>query len=625
MSNPRGISPTPTAIALPPIEKGTRLTDFATLDLTVQDMASGGMGLVAWGPNAVQGGQMTAVKLVRPDLLAGRAEAERTRLRADFEREALIWCHVWPHAAIIDTAGLIRLPGWDSLPVLMLRYAPQGSLRTAIARAHQHGTHLALKAALAWAQQIAAGLAAIHIPDSDHERPQPLVHCDLKPENVLLDAHGWAKLTDLGLTRAYAEAGAADPSALAAAAGIPEIAATADRQARIARLRAALIQVGLRPPDPAGSVDPAATATAHATHAIAALRTRSVRIPPLPTARAVGTRGLVAGTPPYMAPEQWLGMDAIGPATDVYALGILIFELFAGVDAFPIAPDLHAALTHEDVFAAWYEAHRQGPRLTLSDPAVATLAEGPLNDLLGDAAGAGGAAAAHEMLDGLERLVAACLASQMERRPTAEQVRARLVALAQRVGLEPTEIPEVFPHTPENEATFWGNLGVTAGNLGRREEKLRLCRRAVEVDPENPGSWTNLGNAHGEQRQAEEALVAYQEAERRLTPRWAERIPALRTMLPNNLGNALGDLRRYDEAVAAFQRALALAPDMADTRFNLAVTYRDWAREERTSLAQRDERLRLARDELLRAIDIQPGFARARGLLAAIEEMLRQG
>jgi hypothetical protein len=91
MSTPRSST---AAVALPPIAVGTRLTDFVGLDLTVQGMASGGMGLVAWGPNAGNGGQMAAVKLIRPDLLAGRSADARTRLRADFEREALTWCHV---------------------------------------------------------------------------------------------------------------------------------------------------------------------------------------------------------------------------------------------------------------------------------------------------------------------------------------------------------------------------------------------------------------------------------------------------------------------------------------------------------------------------------------------------
>src|SRR5690349_14817233 len=157
------------SIPLPPIEVGTRLTNFGGLDLTVRGMASGGMGLVAWGPNAARGGQMGAVKLIRPDLLASRTESERARLRADFEREALVWCHVWPHAAIITANALTRLPGWNDLPVLVLEYAPLGNLRAALTHGHRSGASIKLQTAFAWAQQIAAGLAAVHTPDPAHE------------------------------------------------------------------------------------------------------------------------------------------------------------------------------------------------------------------------------------------------------------------------------------------------------------------------------------------------------------------------------------------------------------------------------------------------------------------------
>jgi serine/threonine protein kinase len=53
----------------------------------------------------------------------------------------------------------------------------------------------------------------------------------------------------------------------------------------------------------------------------------------------------VLGTAAYLAPEQALG-DELGPATDVYALGCVLFELLTGAPPFPAASAVAVAYRH---------------------------------------------------------------------------------------------------------------------------------------------------------------------------------------------------------------------------------------------------------------------------------------
>ncbi len=60
--------------------------------------------------------------------------------------------------------------------------------------------------------------------------------------------------------------------------------------------------------------------------------------------------GVMMGTPAYMPPEQVEGTRAADPRSDVWALGVMLFELIAGRMPFeaPTAPALFYAIAHDD-------------------------------------------------------------------------------------------------------------------------------------------------------------------------------------------------------------------------------------------------------------------------------------
>lgn len=60
----------------------------------------------------------------------------------------------------------------------------------------------------------------------------------------------------------------------------------------------------------------------------------------------IGTRGEVFGTPHYVAPEQAISSAGAVPASDLYSLGIILYEMFTGQVPFDASEPLDIAMMH---------------------------------------------------------------------------------------------------------------------------------------------------------------------------------------------------------------------------------------------------------------------------------------
>ncbi|MFO0595886.1 MAG: serine/threonine-protein kinase [Myxococcaceae bacterium] len=206
--------------------------------------------------------------------------------------------------------------------------------------------------ALALLRQIASGVRALHAAG--------VVHRDLKPANVLLatgpDGQVLAKISDFGISRR---------------GGSVEVDATSSP------LLATL-------PDPGSTHAPAATEPDVGSTLIRST-TEPVAVRSLaPALTAVGS---LLGTPAYMAPELARGAQHASPASDLFALGLIAWELLTGRTPFAEPP----------VFIALAGRH-----LTAAPPLPA------------------------EVPDAIATLVTRCLAEQPGQRPTADEFAAAI-------------------------------------------------------------------------------------------------------------------------------------------------------------------------------------------------------
>lgn len=152
-------------------------------------------------------------------------------------------------------------------------------------------------------------------------------------------------------------------------------------------------------------------------------------------------------------------------------------------------------------------------------------------------------------------------------------------------------------------------IGFVLFKMGRNDEAIKELNKSIQLGPNNPDTYNNLGNAYLASGQVDAAIEAYRQGANLLKDR-SDKNPDLYY----NLGNALVKKGDLDGALDAFNKAEKLDGDDPLIQNNLGYVYeRMYAQDNRAAL------LREAVDHYRRAVNRDPQnavFQRNYGLAA---------
>jgi serine/threonine protein kinase len=282
----------------------------------VFEVHEGGMGVVyeAVDRRPDTDFHAVALKTLRDEFLGDRTVSAR------FAAECRLWLRMEPHPNLVRTFALEEIDGKPHVVVELVR---GGDLRRWIGT-----TRLDLATVLRFGVEFCLGMEAA-------VRDGMRCHRDVKPGNLLVTDDGHLKITDFGLAMVREEFAVASAEIPDGPIPIVEtfppqaiVWAEPDDDGRVSPPQV--------PPVEAFSPGKADLDRTRSFDATTALGSDSGDREDGPTSLVSRlTRvGSMLGTVPYMAPEQFLDASAVDVRADVYAFGVVLFEMIAGEPPF---------------------------------------------------------------------------------------------------------------------------------------------------------------------------------------------------------------------------------------------------------------------------------------------------
>ena len=265
------------------------------------------------------------------------------------------------------------------------------------------------------------------------------------------------------------------------------------------------------------------------------------------------------GTPTYMPPEQFTNAAGCDQRSDIYAFGVVLYQMASG-GRFPFLAPLPKDDSETEAKRFWKDMYR------LHSTASVPRLDSPLS-----------------------QTIQHCLKKEPARRfQSFKELRDNLEPLLKH------QVGEVIipPDLKALEAWEWNNKGSSLYSLGRYDDAIRCHDKALELDPRDTAAWNNKGGSLANLNRYDEAIRCYDRA-LELDPRDAKAW--------NNKGLSLAKLGRYDDAIRCYDKALELDPRDAKAWNNKGNSL--------DSLSRYDEAIRCYD----KALELDPRLAQAWG------------